>query len=353
MGADAEALTASRFPLAPVAARLQNAPTRTHPTEPILSKPTNYPIDPELVPILDVLPEDLDMSDPAALQAGRNAREIFFAQAEDRDDVVKEDRSIPGPAGAPDVALRIYRPKDAPAGPLGCVYEIHGGGFVAGSIQMMDPWCQAVAAQLGAVVVSVEYRLAPEHAFPAAVEDCYAGLVWTTEHASELGIDPARIAIAGQSAGGGLAAATALLARDRGGPALCFQVLEIPELDDRLDTPSMKAFTDTPLWNRPNAVWSWKHYLGADHSGEVSEYAAPSRAKDLSGLPPAYVSTMEFDPLRDEGLIYAMRLLAAGVSVEVHNFPRTFHGSSLVVGAEVSRRGSREVMETLARALAQ
>ncbi len=316
-----------------------------------MSKRTNYPIDPELVPILDVLPDDLDMSDPAALQAGRNAREIFFAQTPDRDDVVKEDHQVPGRAGDPDVTLRIYRAKEAPAGPLACVYEIHGGGFVAGSIQMMDPWCQAVAAELRCVVVSVEYRLAPEHPFPAAIEDCYAGLVWTAGNAVELGIDPARIAIAGQSAGGGLAAATVLLARDRGGPAPCFQVLEIPELDDRLETPSMKAFTDTPLWNRPNAVWSWKHYLGADHTGEVSEYAAPSRAKDLSGLPPAYVSTMEFDPLRDEGLLYAMRLLEAGVSVEVHNFPRTFHGSSLVAGAEVSRRGAREVMEALARVL--
>jgi acetyl esterase/lipase len=317
-----------------------------------LSPRTNYPIDPELIPILDLLPEDLDMSDPKALQAGRNARELFFAQTPDRDDVVKEDRSVPGPAGAPEVALRFYRAKDAQSGPLGCVYEIHGGGFVAGSVQMMDPWCQAVAAVLGVVVVSVEYRLAPEHPFPAAVEDCYAGLMWTAAHAGELGIDPARIAIAGQSAGGGLAAATALLARDRGGPTICFQVLEIPELDDRLETPSMKAFTDTPLWKRPNAVWSWKHYLGPDHEGEVSEYAAPSRAKDLSGLPPAYVSTMEFDPLRDEGLIYAMRLLEAGISVEVHSFPGTFHGSSLVAGAEVSRRGAKEVMDALRRALA-
>jgi acetyl esterase/lipase len=164
-------------------------------------------------------------------------------------------------------------------------------------------------------------------------------------------VDPARIAVAGQSAGGGLAAATALLARDRGGPALRFQLLEIPELDDRLDTPSMRAFTDTPLWNRPNAEWSWRHYLGPDHVAETSAYAAPARARDLAGLPPAYVSTMEFDPLRDEGITYALRLLQAGVQVELHSHPGTFHGSALIAGAEVSQRGAREVVEALRRAL--
>jgi len=231
------------------------------------------------------------------------------------------------------------------------VFEIHGGGFLFGDIAMMDPWCQAVASELDAVVVSVEYRLAPEHPFPAGVEDCYAALSFCGAHAAELGVDAARLAIAGQSAGGGLAAATALLARDRGGPALCFQLLEIPELDDRLDTPSMRAFEDTPLWNRPNAVWSWRHYLGPGHAGETSLYAAPARAKDLAGLPPAYVSTMEFDPLRDEGILYALRLLQAGVPVELHSFPGTFHGSGLLAAAQVSQRGARESLDALRRAL--
>jgi acetyl esterase/lipase len=160
-------------------------------------------------------------------------------------------------------------------------------------------------------------------------------------------VDEARIAVAGQSAGGGLAAATALLARDRGGPALCFQLLEIPELDDRLDTPSMRAFIDTPLWNRPNAEWSWRHYLGASHAGEPSHYAAPARAKDLAGLPPAYVSTMEFDPLRDEGILYALRMLQSGVAVELHSYPGTFHGSGLLPTAQVSARGAREAIDAL------
>jgi acetyl esterase/lipase len=192
--------------------------------------------------------------------------------------------------------------------------------------------------------------LAPEHPFPAGLEDCYAALRWMSAEAKALGVEPAHIGITGQSAGGGLAAGLALLARDRGGPAICYQVLGIPELDDRLETPSMNQFTDTPLWNRPNAVMSWKHYLG-DDPGEVSPYAAPARAKNLTGLPPAYISTMEFDPLRDEGILYAMRLLEHGVSVELHQFPGTFHGSALVVNAEVSKRSAHEMTDALKRGL--
>ena len=165
-----------------------------------------------------------------------------------------------------------------------------------------------------------------------------------------MGIDRARIGVIGGSAGGGLAAGLALLARDRGGPSLCFQFLAIPELDDRLETPSMRQFTDTPLWNRPSAEYSWRWYLGGQ-DGDVSPYAAPARATDLAGLPPAYVSTMEFDPLRDEGIIYAMRLLEAGVPVELHQYPGTFHGSSLVTTAAVSRRQGTEMIDVLRRGL--
>jgi acetyl esterase/lipase len=149
-----------------------------------------------------------------------------------------------------------------------------------------------------------------------------------------------------------LAAATALLARDLAGPPLCFQMLHIPELDDRLETPSMRAFVDSPLWNRPLAVQSWKAYLG-DLAGtdDVPVYAAPARATDLRGLPPAYVSTAENDPLRDEGIGYALAMLQSGVSVEIHQFPGTFHGSALVTRAEVSKRASREAAVVLRRAL--
>jgi acetyl esterase/lipase len=307
--------------------------------------------DPAFRDLIPALPTVQDLSTLEKVQEARSGMLAMMQRPPERDDVRKEDRRVPGPKHAPDVPVRIYRPKAAASAPRPAVFEIHGGGFMMGDIAMMDGWCERVAAEIDAVVVSVEYRLAPEHPFPAGLEDCYAALVWTATEAKALGIDPERIAVAGQSAGGGLAAATALLARDRGGPPLCFQVLEIPELDDRLDTPSMLAFTDTPLWNRPNAVWSWKHYLGADHNGEVSPYAAPARAENLAGLPPAYVSTMEFDPLRDEGILYALRLLQAGVSVELHSYPGTFHGSAMLPGADASRRNAEEVFGAIARRL--
>ena len=221
-----------------------------------------------------------------------------------------------------------------------------------GDIEMMDVVCQMYCSELDAVIVSVGYRLAPEHPYPAGLHDCYAALVWLHDQAADLGVDPSRIGVGGGSAGGGLSAAVALLARDLGGPALCFQFLQIPELDDRLETPSMQQFTDTPLWNRPNAVWSWKHYLGDLHGTDDIPYtAAPSRCTDLSGLPPAYVTTAEFDPLRDEGILYALGLLQAGVPVELHSYPGTFHGSGLIPTAAVSQRDGAESLEALRRGL--
>jgi acetyl esterase len=202
--------------------------------------------------------------------------------------------------------------------------------------------------------VSVDYRLAPETPFPGPLEDVYAGLVWMAAHAGELGIDAARIAIHGMSAGGGLCAGLALLARDRGGPHIAFQFLSVPELDDRLTSPSMTSFTDTPLWNRPRAVFSWDCYLGPGRAGsdDVPVYAAPARATKLAGLPPAYVSVMHFDPLRDEGVAYALAMLTAGVSVELHLFPGTFHGSALIQTAVISRREQAEAIAVLRQALA-
>ena len=198
--------------------------------------------------------------------------------------------------------MRVYSPANRTGAVPGLLY-IHGGGFVLGDLDMFHASLLRLVDELGVVIVSVDYRLAPEHPFPAPVEDCYAALQWVEAKAAELGIDPARLGVGGESAGGGLPAAVALLARDRGGPALCFQYLGIPELDDRLGTPSMRAYTDTPLWNRPNAVFSWTSYLGAEPGGDgVSPYAAPARAEDLAGLPPAFVTTCQFDPLRDEGI---------------------------------------------------
>ncbi len=307
--------------------------------------------DPELVEMVPLFPTVRDFSDPDEIRAMRESVGLFADAVEPRGDVVREDRAVPGFDGDPDVPVRVYRPEGSVSGLLPAVLEIHGGGFLSGSVDMMNFWCDRVAAEFPAVVVSVEYRLAPEDPFPAGVHDCYAALLWLSENAAGLGVDPGRVAVAGQSAGGGLAAGTVLLARDRGGPRVCFQQLEIPELDHRLETPSMVQFTDTPFWNRPNAVWSWKHYLGPDHQGPVSPYASPSVAEDLSGLPPAFVSVMEFDPLRDEGLVYAMRLLEAGVPTEIHAYPGTFHGSAVVAEAQVSVNSARDADAALRKAL--
>lgn len=313
-----------------------------------------YAYDPEFIDMIAVLPTELaDLSDPVAIRDWRDqGLSALLGTQPDRDDVQKEDRVVPGPEGAPDVAVRVYTPRAEPDGRRAALLYIHGGGFMFGSVDMMDPACQSYCAQLDAVIVSVEYRLAPEDPYPAGPDDCYAALEWLAENAADLGVDPARIGVGGGSAGGGLSAATALLARDRGGPALCFQFLQIPELDDRLETPSMQHFTDTPLWNRPNAIWSWTHYLGDLHGTDDIPYlAAPSRCEDLSGLPPAYVTTMEFDPLRDEGILYAMAMMRDGVQVELHAYPGTFHGSALFEHADVSRRDAADSMRALRRGL--
>ncbi len=314
---------------------------------------SEYAFDPDFADLIPLLPTQLaDLSDPDAIRTVREGGLVSFTgEVPDRDDVRMNDRAIPGPDGAPDVPVRVYAPVAEPTGPRGALLYLHGGGFLFGSIEMMDGACQRYCAEIDAVIVSVEYRLAPEDPYPAGLDDCYATLVWMADNADELGIDVDRIGVGGASAGGGLSAATALLARDRGGPALCYQFLQIPELDDRLDTPSMQRFTDTPLWNLPNAEWSWKHYLGDLHGGDVPYLAAPARCDDLSGLPPAYVSTMEFDPLRDEGITYAMRLLAAGVQVELHSYPGTFHGSGLFTDADVSRRDAADSIRAIKRGL--
>jgi acetyl esterase len=307
-----------------------------------------YAFDPELIPMLEYIPVR-DITDYEASRA-MTAKLIEPMNANvDTSGVRIEDREIPGPEGAPRVPIRIYAPED-PLGPMPALLDIHGGGFISGSIEMEHALGVTVARDLGATFVTPEYRLAPENPFPAGVEDCYATLQWLHDEAAGLQVDPQRVAVGGQSAGGGLTAAVVLLARDRGGPPICFQFLGIPELDHRLQTASMRAFVDTPMWNRPAAEISWRYYLG-DNAGEVSPYASPSICADLSGLPPAYVTTMEFDPLRDEGILYALRMMEAGVSVELHSYPGTFHGSALVTSAAVSRRASVEMMGALKRGL--
>jgi acetyl esterase len=298
-------------------------------------------LDPELAPILAVLPDMTGAMEDVEAARARLAEMIPSGPAPGEDDLDITDDT----AGDGNVPVRIYRPRGANDALPGVLY-LHGGGFCLGSVVAEHAGAVQLACCLGVVVVSVDYRLAPEHPYPAGLEDCYAGL----EHLAALpDVDPARLAVHGQSAGGGLAAALALLARDRRGPPLVFQSLGMPAVDDGLDTPSMRAFVDTPLWSRPQAIRSWEYYLGGK---PADGYAAPARATDLSGLPPAHVTTMELDPLRDEGIAYASRLLAAGVSVELHSYPGTFHGSALVTNAAVSKRMSADMLGALRRGLA-
>ncbi|MEW2486630.1 alpha/beta hydrolase [Streptomyces sp. NPDC048411] len=298
-------------------------------------------MDPELEAFIPLFPK-ADLTDPVT--ARKDFAELAAAvPAPDTADMEVEDRTVPAD---PDVAVRIYRPHQA----QGAIVWLHGGGFVMGNLDTEHPWATRIAEGSGAVVISVGYRLAPEHRFPAALDDAYAVLTWTAEHAAEIGIDPARIAVGGHSAGGGLAAAVALRARDEQGPVIRFQLLNQPGLDDRQETWSARNFTDTPWFNRDKATTAWRHYLG---SQPATPYAAPARAADLSGLPPAYIATAEFCPNRDEDLAYTLRLLQAGVPVELHQWPGTFHGSQAILSAEVSQRQNAELGAALRRALAE
>ncbi|BBC29309.1 Esterase [Streptomyces graminofaciens] len=296
---------------------------------------------PELEAFVPLLPKE-DLSDPVA--ARKTYAELAAARpAPHGGDMEIEDRTVPAD---PDVPVRIYRPCQA----QGAIVWLHGGGRVMGDLDTEHAWAGWIADDSKAVVISVGYRLAPEDRFPAALDDAYAVLTWTAEHAAELGIDPARIAVGGHSAGGGLAASLALRARDEQGPPIHFQLLNEASLDDRQDTWSQRNFTDTPWNNRDIVAASWRHYLG---SAPATPYAAPARAADLSGLPAAYIATAEFDPNRDEDLAYAVRLLQAGVSVELHQWPGTFHGSLAIQSAEVSQRQIAELTAALRRALAE
>jgi acetyl esterase/lipase len=314
----------------------------------------SYNFDPELAPLAALMP-DASQTIKNVERARASFLEMTASMNSDIDDsgVVIEDRKVPGPPGAPDVPVRIYSPQGLNA-PAPALLHIHGGGFVIGNLESEHGSCIGLCRGLGAVVVAVDYRLAPETPYPGPLEDCYAALQWAHNKHESLQLDPQRMGIIGASAGGGLAAATALLARDRQGPPICFQYLGMPELDDRLQTPSMQRFVDTPMWNRPNAEISWDYYLGDQYqrgAEDVPYHAAPARAADLSGLPPAYISTMEFDPLRDEGVEYALKLMQAGIATELHSFPGTFHGSSLLASAQVSQRESSEMFAVLRRAL--
>ncbi|MFJ3325809.1 alpha/beta hydrolase [Streptomyces griseus] len=309
-------------------------------------------LDPEMAAALAAAPlpptvlPGLTREELAALRAARAAA-VFPQPAEG---VRVTDHRLPGPGA---VRLRVHRPRAAPTGPLPCLVWMHGGGMVLGTPEMDDARLSAYVLEAGCAVVSVDYRLAPEHPYPAPVEDCYRALRWTAEQADALGVDPERLAVGGISAGGGLAAATALLARDRGGPRLAFQLLLCPMLDDRNATASSREFTDPVTWPRANNLYGWAALLGPLADGdEVPPYAAPARATDLSGLPPAYVDVGELEVFRDECAQYALRLIAAGVSAEFHLWPGAFHGfDGVLPHLTLPRRAAAEQIAVLRRAL--
>jgi acetyl esterase len=230
------------------------------------------------------------------------------------------DRTIPGPAG--DLRVRVYTPHGEPPFPI--VVWFHGGGWVVGTLDTFDTICRALAAAVPAVVVAVDYRLAPEHRFPAAVEDSYAATMWASRNAAELRGAQHRLAVAGDSAGGNLAAVVALGARDRGGPAIGFQLLVYPITDVGMDTASYREKADGYYLTAAGMRWYWDHYLGG--ADGTSPDASPLRAAFFGGLPPALVITAEHDPLRDEGEAYAARLRAAGVPAAVSRYPGMVHG---------------------------
>jgi acetyl esterase/lipase len=291
-------------------------------------------IDPELQPTLDTFGAvRIDFS-PVGLQQIRDgSRSLLDAAPLHRPpSVLVEDRRVPGYGGDAELNVRLYRPASA-AAPVPVLYWMHGGGMVMGSFDMDDGLLVGVVEQLGIAAVSVDYRLAPEHPDPVPVEDCYAGLLWTAANVERFGFDAARIALGGVSAGGGLAAGTALLARDRGAPPLCFQLLLEPMLDDRAITDSSTAYEGSIVWDRNDNHFGWTALLGPRLGTEdVSTYAAPARATDLAGLPPAWVDVGEVETFRDECIDYARRLLSAGVSTGLHVYPGAFHGFDLIAG---------------------
>lgn len=310
---------------------------------------TRHLVDPDLAPLIDLFPQWT--LGPETLAEAR-ARVLPMPPVGECG-VALERHTVPGPAGAPDVPVLVYRPEGLPR-PLPCIYHVHGGGYVMGSAKSMEPIHRPLAASLGCAIVSVNYRLAPETSFPGNVEDCYAGLAWTFAQSASLGLDARRIGVMGESAGGGLAAALALLARDRGAYRLAFQHLVYPMLDDRTCVAAEPhPYTGEFIWNAHNNRFGWASLLGREPGGAgVSPYAAPSRATDLRGLPPTFISTAALDLFLEEDLDYARRLMRAGVPTELHVYPGAFHAFDLMPGADIAEAARRDARAFLARALA-
>ncbi|MDE2301251.1 MAG: alpha/beta hydrolase [Sphingomonadales bacterium] len=305
-------------------------------------------VDPELLPLLDqfatVVLDTATLADLRRAEAG--------ARLPAPPNSVRLERHWATAADGHRLGLDVYLPAPTVPRPLGCIYHIHGGGYVGGAPELNEFFLRPMAEQLGCAIVSVAYRLAPEHPHPTPVEDCFAGLGWTVAAASALGIDRARIGVMGESAGGGLAAALALLTRDRGGPALAFQLLTYPMLDDRSCTRADHGFAGEFIWTAHNNRFGWRALLGEEPGAPgISPYAAPARAGDLAHLPPSWIATGALDLFAEENIDHARRLLAAGVPCELHLYPGAFHGFDILPVAEVSRRAAADRLAALERFL--
>ncbi len=313
---------------------------------------TAHLVDPQLKPGLELLPAIRLTPETIAETRARFA--TLYAEVPPRDDLpVRRDELRAGaPGHATDVRVLLYRPVGA-AGLRPAVLQIHGGGYVVGAPEVNDLSNRLLVAELGCVVCSVDYRLAPEHPYPAALEDCFTVLHWLTREASSLGVDPARIGVMGESAGGGLAAALALLARDRGLAAIAFQHLIYPMIDDRTCVdPDPHPYTGEFVWTPEDNRIGWEAYLGRPAGGEgVPACAAAARATDLSGLPPAFISVGALDLFLEENLEFARRLTRAGVAVELHVYPGAYHGFNIAAEARTSLAALRDSREALRRAM--
>jgi acetyl esterase/lipase len=307
-------------------------------------------VDPDLTPLLELFPTVEFSSD---LLPTIRAREFpVQSDPEVAALVAMETQAVPGPEGAPEVSVRVYTPREGET-LRPCILHIHGGGFVTGSAAMMDPMHRALALELNCVIASVEYRLAPETPFPGAIEDCYAALAWLIDGAPRLGVDSKRIGVMGESAGGGLAAALALLARDRGEYPLAFQHLIYPMLDDRTCVSTdLNPYTGEFIWTAHNNSFGWSALLNAPPgSAGISMYAAPARAENLSGLPKAFISTGALDLFLEEDIEYARRLMRHAVPVEMHVYPGAYHAFDLAVDARVAANARMDSCNALRRAL--
>jgi acetyl esterase/lipase len=312
-------------------------------------------LDPELKGLVAVLMSQppMDFNDlPAARAASQKMMQAMKARMPVLRGVTAEDRTIPGPQGAPDVNVRVYKPEQQ-SGLLPALLWIHGGGYMFGDLDQEDLTARQFALAGGCVVVSVDYRLAPENPYPAPLEDCYAALKWLAAHSGEIGVDGSRIAIGGASAGGGLASGLALLARDRAEVKVVFQLLVYPMIDDRNIIPAGGSLPDTILWTRAANLTGWRCYLGCDPGGEgIACYAAASRASDLKGLPPAYITVGDLDLFSREDIDYARRLIEAGIPTELHVYPGACHAFDMMVpGADISKRFTADIHRALKRAL--